>query len=46
MAKTANIRLIETRNSSGDETANANFLRRHLQPLLRCAPRKLPNSAK
>jgi len=30
-----------TRNSSGDEIANVNFLRRHLQPLLRSAPLKL-----
>ena len=26
------------RNSSGDEITNVNFLRRHLQPLLRSAP--------
>ena len=30
-----------TRNSSGDEIANVNFLRRHLQPLLCSAPRKM-----
>ena len=35
---------VKTRNSSGDEIANVNFLRRHHQPLLRTAPRKLPNS--
>ena len=35
-----------TRNSSGDELANVNFLRRHLHPLLRSAPGKLPNSVK
>ena len=29
---------VNTRNSSGDEIANLNFLRRHLQPLLRSAP--------
>jgi len=34
------------KNSSGDEMANVNFLLRQLQPLLRSAPRKLPNSAK
>jgi len=40
----------ETRNSSGDEIANVNFLRRHLQPLFRSAPgrqyRILRNNAK
>ena len=34
------------KNSSGDDVANVNFLRRHLQPLLRSAQRKLPNSVK
>jgi len=29
----------KTRNSPGDEIANVNFLRRHLQPLIRSAPR-------
>jgi len=38
--------LICTRNSPGDNIENVNFLRRHLQPLLRSAPRKLPNSVK
>jgi len=40
---------VKTRNSSGDEIANVNFLYDdivHLQPLLRNPPRKLPNSVK
>ena len=30
----------KTRNSSRDEVANVNFLRRHIQPLLRSAPKE------
>jgi len=40
-------RSVQETHHSADEIANVNFfLRRHLQPLLRSAPRKLPNSVK